>query len=196
MKPQLIAVANGTQWLNIVPDSEDLSNGWTLLGANHGDLTTINSIGGHEIISTNTNTLLRNTTGPNLYTANDMFVGAFVRSGLATWCSMSISATNGVGAAQGGETFFNLSTPAVGSFVAINSGTQTDAGIRVYADGVFCWAVVDCQGDDTFGATVAFRPATADGDHTSPNDSVNASISLAGCMVVDGPTGEIQYVST
>ena len=148
------------------------------------------------MISISSNSILRENLSTNILDANEIFISAHVRKGLTSWCSLSVTATNGAGQAQGGNTFFDIDNGVVGSFVPTNSGTQTLAGIRAVSGGFYIWVVVDCQGDDTFGSTWALRNCTDDLDTTSVFDSVNPGIYMGGVMLVDGASGELPYIPT
>jgi hypothetical protein len=192
------ATPNGTAWANTVPDSEDMTEsvGWTNLGFTIIGKTTIGGIPAVGMSADSGNAHQRDTLAGGSISANNVFVSAHVRKALATWAALSVSATNGVGAANGGSVYYNIDAGVVGSFIQINAGTLTEAGIRKVSDGFYIWAVIDCQGDDTFGATYALRPATDDTDNTSPSDPPEISLYMGGLMRVDGPTGELPYIPT
>lgn len=203
---KISAPPNGTTWTNIVPDSENLEFTGTGVGQwNHLDdsislsgAVYINSVKLTGIISNSTNSMLRTAGAPGQISGDSVLIAGYFKAAKRAWAHLSISATDSSFASHGGEQYFNLSTGELGTFAGIGTveGTLISAGMGAAGDGYWCWALVNCNGDASNGWTFATRPVIGDNAHTTADDSPDVTIYAGGLIIVDGPSGNIGYIST
>jgi hypothetical protein len=204
MSNALIAVPNGTDWINEVIDSEDPSTdaGWTNTGTIIGGSKNIAGVPADGVKALNTNSTLHSISvsgfAADAFDANNMYTFAFVSAGAVDWFALRATVTNAAFASVGGDQYFDLSgVGALGSFVAQGAGTLTAAGFEAVDGGFKVWAIIDCQGDDDRGAAVTFVSADSDSGKTyAASDTTSVQIYLRGMMFVDGPSGELPYIPT
>ena len=205
MSDPIIVAPNGTSWTNVAPDSEDISNGWTLSAVTLSSaVTTIDQFSAQGIIPTNTVSTIHGVAftlggvgNPGITNADDVYVSAYVSKDDVDWCFLRVAATNAGFAAVGGEQYFDLATPATGSFVASGAGTLTKAGIETVLGGYKVWAIIDCGGDNANGLTTQVGSADSDEGKTyTAADTTSIQTYLSGIVVVDGASGQLPYIAT
>jgi len=207
MKVRALAAPNGTDWANLVPDSEVLEcvgsgvDEWNCTGGSVSISESgviLDGVPLVGIISNSTNGLFR-TAGANGQIAGDsVFIAGYFQSAKRAWGHLSISVTDAAFSAHGGNQYFDLDGGVLGSFDSIGTtpGELINAGIQAIGDGFWCWALVNCLGDASRGWTFGTRPVIGDGAITTADDDPDVSIYAGGLMVVDGPSGELPYIPT
>lgn len=203
----IIALPAGTIWTNDVHNATDISTaaGWTHGSIEIGsavavvDQFTLQSILANSTDSTQ-HYITKSIGGigvPGVDDANNVYMSAYVAAGDVDWAYLRLTATNAGFAAVGGSQFFDLATPAVGSFTAAGAGAAVDAGIEAVDGGFKIWVVVDCGGNNINGFSYSGGAADSDeGIPYSASDTVTPQIYMGGLMFTDGPTAELPYIAT
>jgi len=209
----------GTTWVNYVPSSENIrhlnqegaangTNGqWVDSGydALPNDIEIINGVPAMGVSIDSVNGFLRHTAAPGDSIDTNILVAALVKPVIAsgnTFLGLGVSATNGIGSAVGGTSWFDIENEVYDSFVAINAGSEVSHGIEVVGNGLLVWTLIDCGGDATFGSTVSIRPGASAAIGDSVATAPDVGIYLTGCMQIistggtTGPSGLTQYIPT
>jgi hypothetical protein len=195
----IIKATQGTAWENISKDALDMSNtDWT--AAQYTIAETDNVISGFTLYSlvgsAGAGTKNFGFAGTlNEYTMEYALISAYVKKGDVDHCYIRLTATNASAAAQGGTQWFNLSTGALGTFTAVNTGTLSSAGITSVGDGFYIWAAIDTQGNDTFGSAWNIGASDADNNLSLTGDGSTINLYLGGTTFVDGPTDDTGFIA-
>ena len=190
----------GTVWENLAPDSEDLTHAdWALLEATLSESKSISGVECQGVVATSeASPHIISATSPNDALDTDKaYLSAFVAAGNQDWVSLKVIVTTSAFASWGGAQWFDLANGQPGSFVAgTTGGSVIDKGIETVDGGYRVWILVSTNDDDGFGTTWSISPAEADTDNTFAGDDVTITTYIGGVSFIDGPTGDVGYVST
>lgn len=200
-----LAVPNGTIWTNEFPESVDLSTagGWTNAALVAGSTTTIDQFTAYGFKASGTGSMVHSVVktlggvgNAPLTNADLVYFSAYVKKGAVDWVFIRLTATTAAFGAVGADQYFDLATPALGSAVAVSTGSVSAAGIVEVTGGYKIWAVVDCGVDNTNGFSASVGPADSDTGKTyAAADATSIQFYASGAVLVDGAAGELPYIA-
>jgi len=202
------ASREGTQWDNIVPNSENFAptpeTDWLDFGqdvVDEGSLS-IAGLSAQGLAIASTNLIIRRTVPYISAVDSLLLISVYVQPVLTTgndWCSLTIDAVDSTGAggsAHGGTRFFDLDNGVAGIFTAKNTGVSVNHGIEEVDGGYHVWQLSSYNSADTGFINVAFRILSEESVPSAIPTGDDVGFYLTGFMATVGATGLVNYVPT